>query len=94
MGFPSELDGALVVRKPLDYETATNLTVTLRAQDGGSPPRHNDTTLTIVVMDADDQNPTFTHDHYSAVIPEDAREVLTRRHPLWKRPRLTVRDVQ
>ncbi|OWR54215.1 Cad96Cb isoform C [Danaus plexippus plexippus] len=74
VGFPSELDGALVVRKPLDYETATNLTVTLRAQDGGSPPRHNDTTLTIVVMDADDQNPTFTHDHYSAVIPEDARE--------------------
>ncbi|CAG9576339.1 unnamed protein product [Danaus chrysippus] len=72
--FPSELDGALVVRRPLDYETTTNLTVRLRAQDGGAPPRHNDTTLTIDVLDADDQNPAFTHEHYSALIPEDARE--------------------
>lgn len=75
MAFANELDSTIILRRPLDYETLRSLTVRLRAQDGGSPPRHNDTTLTIDVLDADDQNPRFTHDHYSLVVGDDVREV-------------------
>lgn len=75
VGFPNELDSVLVVKKPLDYETLSNFSVTLRAQDAGSPPLHNDTVLQVQVLDADDQNPKFTHDHYTATLPDDAKEV-------------------
>lgn len=74
LGFPNELDSILVVKKPLDYETLNNLTVTLRAQDAGTPPLHNDTILQVQVLDADDQNPKFSHEHYTAVLTEDAKE--------------------
>ncbi|KAG6443970.1 hypothetical protein O3G_MSEX003096 [Manduca sexta] len=74
LGFVNELDSALVVKKPLDYETLRNFTVVLRAQDQGSPALHSDTTLSVLVLDADDQNPRFSHDHYSAVLPTDAKE--------------------
>ncbi|CAG9782647.1 unnamed protein product [Diatraea saccharalis] len=72
LGFLNELDSVLVVKKPLDYETLKNFTITLRAQDQGTPPLHNDTTLEVEVLDADDQNPKFSHEHYSAIIPDDA----------------------
>ncbi|KAF9795849.1 hypothetical protein SFRURICE_006952, partial [Spodoptera frugiperda] len=71
---PNHLDSVLVVKKPLDYETLNNFTVTLRAQDAGTPPLHNDTVLQVQVLDADDQNPKFTHEHYTATLPEDAKE--------------------
>ncbi|VVD05495.1 unnamed protein product, partial [Leptidea sinapis] len=64
--FANELDGTLVVKKPLDYESVRELTVRLRAADGGSPPRVSDTTLRLLVLDADDQNPRFSHEHYVA----------------------------
>ncbi|XP_049886704.1 cadherin EGF LAG seven-pass G-type receptor 2 [Pectinophora gossypiella] len=73
-GFANELDSVLVVKKPLDYETLNNFTLTLRAQDQGTPPLHNDTELRVEVLDADDQNPRFSHDHYTATIPDDAEE--------------------
>ncbi|XP_028157385.1 cadherin EGF LAG seven-pass G-type receptor 2 [Ostrinia furnacalis] len=73
LGFLNELDGVIVVKKPLDFETLRNFTVTIRAQDQGTPPLHNDTTLTVEVLDADDQNPKFTSEHYTAIIPDDAQ---------------------
>ncbi|XP_026333226.1 protocadherin-16 isoform X2 [Hyposmocoma kahamanoa] len=73
-GFANELDSVLVVKKPLDFEALNNFTVVLRASDQGVPPLHNDTTLRVEVLDADDQNPRFTHDHYSAIVPDDAQE--------------------
>lgn len=75
--FANELDSVLVVKKPLDFETLSNFSVTLRAQDQGSPPLHNDTTLYVEVLDADDQNPKFNRDAYTAILPEDAKEVST-----------------
>ncbi|KAI8430442.1 hypothetical protein MSG28_000717 [Choristoneura fumiferana] len=73
-GFANELDSILVVKQPLDYETLSNFTVILRAQDQGRPPLHNDTSLYVEVLDADDQNPKFSHDHYTALLPDDAVE--------------------
>ncbi|XP_045760272.1 protocadherin-16 [Maniola jurtina] len=74
VGFQSELDSTVVIKKALDYETLRNFTVRLRAQDGGAPPRYNDTTLTVEVLDADDQNPQFTHEHYTAIVPDNAQD--------------------
>ncbi|XP_038208492.1 protocadherin-16 [Zerene cesonia] len=69
--FASELDGTIVIKKPLDYEKFHNLTATLRARDGGQPARAADTTLHVDVLDADDQNPAFSHPHYEALLGDD-----------------------
>lgn len=71
--FVTPLDGTLVLRKPLDYEIVRNFTLTLRAQDQGSPPRYSDTTLDVIIIDADDQNPKFMRDSYWAELPIDGR---------------------
>lgn len=72
--FQSRLGGDLVLTGPLDYETLPKFTVTLRAQDQGEPPLYTTTTLTVIVSDADDQNPRFIDDKYSAILPELQRE--------------------
>lgn len=71
VAFVSPLAGTLVLRKPLDYETLPNFTVTLRAQDHGTPPKFSDTQLHVMVEDADDQNPKFLQDSYRAELPSD-----------------------
>ncbi|XP_063986615.1 protocadherin Fat 4 isoform X2 [Diachasmimorpha longicaudata] len=68
--FINALEGTLVLRKPLDYETLTNFSVNIRAQDQGNPPQSSITTLSVNVIDADDQNPAFLHDQYSIIVPE------------------------
>lgn len=69
--FVSPLEGTLVLRKPLDYELMHNFTVTLRAQDHGTPPKSSDTTLRVIIEDADDQNPKFLSDSYRAELPNE-----------------------
>lgn len=100
------LEGTLVLRKPLDYETLPNFTLTIRAQvsysflqlsfinftstsipyvillepyfnasflqDQGNPPQYTDTLLYVNVIDADDQNPKFVDERYSAILPDQA----------------------
>lgn len=73
VSFVTPLEGTLVLRKPLDYETLRNFTIALRAQDQGKPPKYTDTTLDVVVADADDQNPKFLSESYWAEIPSDER---------------------
>lgn len=75
LGFENELEPIIVVKKPLDFETVNNFTIKLRVQDQGSPPLYSDTTLQVTVLDADDQNPKFTYEHYTALLPDDAEEV-------------------
>ncbi|XP_066901924.1 protocadherin-15 isoform X1 [Halyomorpha halys] len=70
--FVNGLEGTLVLRKPLDYETLPNFTLTIRAQDQGNPPQYSDTSLYVNVIDADDQNPRFMDERYSAIIPDHA----------------------
>lgn len=71
--FVSPLDGTLILRKPLDYETLKNFTIKLRAQDHGTPPKFSDTTLRVQITDADDQNPKFLRPAYQAILPIDGR---------------------
>ncbi|BES97298.1 CA [Nesidiocoris tenuis] len=70
--FVNGLEGTLVLRKPLDYETLPNFTLTIRAQDQGNPPQYTDTLLYVNVIDADDQNPKFVDERYSAILPDQA----------------------
>lgn len=48
-----------------------NFTVKLRAQDHGTPPKFSDTTLRVIIEDADDQNPKFLRDSYRAELPNE-----------------------
>lgn len=66
--FENELEGTLVLKKSLDYEVLKSFDVNIRAQDHGEPPRKSDTVLTVHVVDADDQNPRFSDDRYTAEI--------------------------
>lgn len=70
--FENELEGTLVLKKPLDYETLKHFDVKIRAQDHGEPPKSTDTTLTVHVVDADDQNPKFLDDRYMAIVADSA----------------------
>ncbi|KAF7277034.1 hypothetical protein GWI33_009513, partial [Rhynchophorus ferrugineus] len=63
--FENELEGTLVLKKSLDYESLKQFDVGIRAQDHGDPPKNTDTTLTVHVIDADDQNPKFLDDRYT-----------------------------
>ena len=74
--FSNQLQGRLSLAKVLDYETERQLVVKLVAQDQGLPPRYNTTSLTINVLDADDQNPAFYQDEYFAKVPEVTSEGL------------------
>lgn len=73
VSFVTPLEGTLVLRKSLDYEALKNFTVTLRAQDQGTPPKFSDTTLRVIVEDADDQNPKFLRDSYRAELLPDGK---------------------
>ena len=67
--FVNPLEGTLQLKKSLDYETLKNFTVKLRAQDQGNPPKFSDTFLRVFITDADDQNPIFKYESYTAEFP-------------------------
>lgn len=67
--FVNPLEGTLQLKKSLDYEQLRNYTVKLRAQDQGNPPKFSDTFLRVFITDADDQNPKFSHESYTAEFP-------------------------
>ncbi|XP_031775715.1 protocadherin-16 isoform X3 [Apis florea] len=71
--FVNALEGTLVLRKPLDYETLANFSVDIRAQDQGNPPKSSATTLYVNVIDADDQNPAFQSDQYKILVPRNVK---------------------
>ncbi|XP_044750836.1 protocadherin-16 [Coccinella septempunctata] len=70
--FENELEGTLVLKKSLDYESLKIFDVHIRAQDHGEPAQTTDTVLTVYVMDADDQNPRFLDDRYTATVQSHA----------------------
>lgn len=44
-------------------------------QDQGNPPQYSDTHVHVNVIDADDQNPKFMDERYSAIVPDQATKV-------------------
>ena len=57
----------------LDYETNTEIVVTIVAQDSVDPPgiMSSSTTITIYVQDVNDNNPEFDRTDYSATVTEN-----------------------
>ncbi|KAM9004833.1 cadherin EGF LAG seven-pass G-type receptor 2 isoform 4-T5 [Sarcophilus harrisii] len=63
--------GALDVVSPLDYETAKEYTLRIRAQDGGRPPLSNVSGLvTVQVLDINDNAPIFVSTPFQATVLE------------------------
>ncbi|KAM9184612.1 protocadherin beta-15-like [Mergus octosetaceus] len=62
----------LVLEKPLDREEQPELLFSLIATDGGSPPRSGSTQIHIVVLDANDNAPTFPKKLYIGQVLENA----------------------
>ena len=71
--FENAFTANLLLAAPLDYETLPKFWITIRAQDQGEPPNTATTTVTVNVIDADDQNPRFLDDKYTAILPENNR---------------------
>ncbi|XP_040829967.1 protocadherin beta-9-like [Ochotona curzoniae] len=62
----------LVLDQALDWEEQQELSLTLTALDGASPPRSGTASIRIVVLDVNDNPPLFAHDLYGTQIPEDS----------------------
>lgn len=73
VAFNTPLDGTLILNASLDYESLPTFNVVVRAQDQGQPPQSSFTTVTINVLDADDQNPKFFSDRYTASLPDNPK---------------------
>nr|XP_051700319.1 protocadherin beta-12 [Oryctolagus cuniculus] len=62
----------LVLDKALDYEEQPELSFTLTALDGGSPPRSGTALVRVVVVDTNDNSPEFEQPFYEVKIPENS----------------------
>ncbi|NWI10266.1 PCDBD protein, partial [Crypturellus soui] len=62
----------LVLQKLLDREEKPEVTFSLIATDGGSPPRSGTTQIRIVVLDANDNAPVFAQKLYRSEVLENA----------------------
>lgn len=65
------VDVRLVVDRPLDRETTSNYRLTLTAFDSGSPPRSASVQVAVVVLDVNDNRPTFDRPSYDATVDEN-----------------------
>ncbi|XP_036060750.1 protocadherin beta-6 [Onychomys torridus] len=62
----------LVLDRALDREEQPELTLTLIAVDGGSPPKSGTTTVRIEVVDINDNAPQFVQSLYEVQVPENS----------------------
>ncbi|KAM7000081.1 protocadherin alpha-8-like isoform 15-T15 [Tautogolabrus adspersus] len=62
---------SLVLQKSLDREKEYEHNLLLTAVDGGNPPRSGTLNITVIVLDSNDNHPTFSQDVYSVTIPEN-----------------------
>ncbi|XP_058533868.1 uncharacterized protein LOC101525515 [Ochotona princeps] len=62
----------LVLDYPLDREKEPELTLTLTASDGGSPPRSGTALIRILVLDINDNAPLFERPVYEIQVREDS----------------------
>ncbi|KGL77495.1 Protocadherin beta-1, partial [Tinamus guttatus] len=73
-GIPDEGDSSieLVLEKMLDREKQPEVSFSLIATDGGSPPRSGTTQIRIVVLDVNDNAPVFSQKLYRSQVLENA----------------------
>ncbi|XP_068443134.1 protocadherin alpha-3-like isoform X10 [Clinocottus analis] len=61
----------LVLQRHLDREQKTNHSLILTAMDGGTPVKSANLNLTILVLDINDNRPTFSKEVYSVILQEN-----------------------
>ncbi|XP_069725658.1 protocadherin beta-15-like [Phaenicophaeus curvirostris] len=64
----------LILEKPLDREEQAEMSFSLIAVDGGSPPRSGTTQIHIIILDVNDNAPIFTQELYVGQVLENAPE--------------------
>lgn len=64
--------GILTLSKPLDRETQEIYNLTIKAVDQGVPQLWSRATLSVRVLDVNDNPPEFVSRHYHTNIPENA----------------------
>ena len=60
-----------MVMRVLDYETVREYIITVEARDGGTPSLSSTCVVRVLIVDANDNRPTFTQPNYTAVVRED-----------------------
>ncbi|NXB63097.1 PCDBF protein, partial [Struthidea cinerea] len=75
-GIHSENDRSveLTLEKPLDREEQAEMSFSVIAVDGGSPPRSGTTQVNIIVLDVNDNAPVFTQKIYVGQVLENSPE--------------------
>ncbi|EDO35412.1 predicted protein, partial [Nematostella vectensis] len=64
--------GLVTTAKPLDREQVSSVTITITAQDHGSAPKTGSTTVTVTIIDGNDNKPRFMKSSYKGTISEGA----------------------
>uniref|UniRef100_A0A8C5PJX1 Cadherin domain-containing protein n=1 Tax=Leptobrachium leishanense TaxID=445787 RepID=A0A8C5PJX1_9ANUR len=62
---------SLITNGYLDREKVSNYNIVLKASDLGSPPLHNQTSVTVYISDVNDNSPVFLQSDYKAFIKEN-----------------------
>ncbi|CAH2314825.1 protocadherin-11 X-linked isoform X1 [Pelobates cultripes] len=63
--------GILTAVRKLDREKQDRYSFTVIAKDNGSPSLQANTTVTLSVLDQNDNSPSFTHNEYNFYVPEN-----------------------
>ncbi|XP_017952262.1 protocadherin-11 X-linked isoform X1 [Xenopus tropicalis] len=63
--------GILTAVRKLDREKQDRYTFTVIAKDNGNPSLQTNTTVTLSVLDQNDNSPSFTHNEYNFYVPEN-----------------------
>ncbi|RUS77607.1 hypothetical protein EGW08_014628 [Elysia chlorotica] len=68
----SSSDLGIIIKQKLDREKTSSYNLAIVAIDGGITPRTGSVNITINVLDANDNRPTFDSPSFSAEVPEDS----------------------
>ncbi|XP_070833158.1 protocadherin-15-like [Chaetodon trifascialis] len=70
--FIISINGSIYTRVPLDRELRSQYDLVVEASDGAVDPRRTTLTLSIQVMDIDDNSPVFSQETYVVNVPENS----------------------
>ncbi|XP_073684941.1 protocadherin-15b [Garra rufa] len=70
--FRISTDGSIFTAVPLDREKRAQYDLVVQASDGAKDPRRTSVTLSIKVLDVDDNSPTFSQPAYHVTLPENS----------------------